>query len=324
MYLIGELHGVQENEEILHEYLSRLYSDAGLREVAIEEDSVYEPAAQAYVDGRSSALPPALCLRAGALQALRAFNEGKRSDPVRVRLVDIDSPATAIRQHLLAIKEQAPGADAVHLPPVAELEARGMETVAALRALGLSQPQLSQLRTIEKSIRAYQQGLEVGTTSGFKGSPYLDDREEAITSNILEMVRTDGGRSVLVQYGSDHVSRSLRRDGGPDRNRAFSPLARRLAGAGVKVFSLMTVPLSGRWSWRGRDGEMFWAPNDGHLADGAGFDQVFAEAPDAKWLYVDRARQRVTLPSTDMTAYDVDAYLLFTEAIPMENHCSAP
>jgi len=39
VYLIGELHGMKENEEILVEYLVRLYAEARLRAVVIEEDA---------------------------------------------------------------------------------------------------------------------------------------------------------------------------------------------------------------------------------------------------------------------------------------------
>ena len=265
VYLVGELHGVKENEEILVGYLARLYSESGLRDVAIEEDAVYQPAARAYVEGRSSVLPQTLCLRAGILRALRFFNEGKDDELVRVHLVDIDSPATAIRQHLLAVQEQVPDAAAVRVPSEAELKEHGPETVAALKRLATGRQQLSELRTIGHSIGAYQQGLEVGTTHKFKGSPYLDDREQAIASNILELVHSRNGRAVLALYGTDHVSKSRRKDGGAERNHEFSPLALRLVDAGAKVFSLMTVPLSGRWSWRSREGEMFWTPRDGHL-----------------------------------------------------------
>ncbi len=323
VYLVGELHGVKENEEILVEYLARLYAESGLRDVAIEEDAVYQRDAQAYVEGRSSVLPPPLCLRVGVLQALRSFNEGRKDgDLVRVHLVDIDSPAAAIRQHLLAIKEQVPAAALVHVPSETELKERGPETVTALKRLAGDRQALNELRTIEHSIGAYQQGLEVGTTHKFKGSPYLDDREQAIASNILDLVHGRSGRAVLALYGTDHVSRSRRKDGGAERNREFSPLALRLIDAGAKVFSLMTVPLSGHWSWRGREGEMVWSSKDGQLADGESLDQVLAAAPDAKWFYVDRARQRLALPSQDMTAFDVDAYLLFAGAIPMDDHCA--
>jgi hypothetical protein len=322
VYLVGELHGVKENEEILIEYLARLYSESGLRDVAIEEDAVYQRDAQAYVEGRSSVLPQPLCLREGVLRALRSFNEGKGDELVRVHLVDIDSPAAAIRQHLLAIKERIPDAEAMRVPSETEIRERGPETVAALKRLAAGGRELSELRTIEHSIGAYQQGLEVGTTHHFKGSPYLDDREQAIATNILELVRSRSGRTVLALYGTDHVSRSRRKDGGAERNREFSPLALRLVDAGAKVFSLMTVPLSGRWSWRGRAGEMFWTPKDGHIEGGETLDRVLAAAPEAKWLYVDRARQRLTLPSQDMTAFDVDAYLLFAGATPMDDHCA--
>lgn len=322
VHLVGELHGVRESEEVLVEYLARLYAESGLRDVVIEEDAVYQHDAQAYVEGRSNTLPQQLCLRAGLLQALRSFNEGKGSEFVRVHLVDVDSPAAAIRRHLLALQGQIPDAATVTVPSDTELKEHGPATVDALRQLATDPQTLRELRTVEYSLGAFQQGLEVGTTHSFTGSPYLDDREQSIASNMLDLVHDGDGRAILALYGADHASKTLRKDGGPERNREFSPLALRLVDAGATVFSLMAFPLSGHWSWRGRDGEMFWTPMDGHLASGETFDQVLASAPEAQWFYVDRTRQRLTLPSQDMSAYDVDAYLIFAGATPMDNHCA--
>src|ERR1043165_9688268 len=65
VYLVGEYHGLEENPEFQVQYLARLHRESGLRDVAIEEDAVYESDAQAFVDGKSDAVPPPLCLRAG-------------------------------------------------------------------------------------------------------------------------------------------------------------------------------------------------------------------------------------------------------------------
>ena len=65
VYLVGEIHGIQENVEFQLKYLEHLHQASGLRDIAIEERGVYENDPQAYVDGRSDVLPPRLCLRAG-------------------------------------------------------------------------------------------------------------------------------------------------------------------------------------------------------------------------------------------------------------------
>jgi hypothetical protein len=322
VYLLGEMHGVKEIEGIFIQYLARLYSGTGLRDVAIEEDAVYQFDAQAYVEGRLSAVPEPLCLRAGVIQAIRRFNEGrKENELIRVHLVDIDSPATEIRQHLLAIKERIAGTVAVRVPDERDIKERGLETIDDLKRLTVDEQILGELRTVHHSIRAYQQGLEVGTGQ-FKGSPYLDDREQAIASNIQDLLRSRDCRAVLALYGSDHVSKARRKDGGAKRDRDFSPLALRLQEAGVRVFSLVTFPLSGRSRWRGHEDELLWTARDGSLADGRTLDRVLLAIPEATLLYVDPRRQRIRLPSRDITAFVVDAFLLLVSATAMENHCA--
>ncbi|MFB3830041.1 MAG: DUF1961 family protein [Bryobacteraceae bacterium] len=298
VYLLGEMHGVKENADILSGYLARLES---VRHVALEEDAVWEREAQSYVEGRTAALPPALCLRANFLDALRRFH---RTRPIRVRLVDIDSPASAIRQHLLAIA--GPG---VRVPAAGRIKEQGLVTVAELKRQGKA---LSELRTIEHSICALQQGFEVGAGQG-KGSPYLEDREAAIAANLRDIARP-----VLAVYGADHVSKSPRRDGGPNRDRPFSPLALRLEQAGLKVYSLLTFPLAGRVWWRGRGAELPYTARDGSVG-GQTLDRLLAGAP---LLYADPQQVRVTLPSQDASAFRVDGILMLANATPMEDRCS--
>ena len=322
VYLLGEMHGVREMEAIFGQYMSRLHASAGLRDVAIEEDAVYERDAQAYVEGKSNTIREELCLRAGILKTIRRFNEGRAANGmIRVHLVDIDSPAAAIREHMLALKQQVAGAASVRVPGVAAIKAQGLKTVDELKRMTANAQILRELRTIQHSIRAWQQGLEVGTGQS-KGSPYLDDREQAIASNMEDLLRNPAVPSLLALYGSDHVSRSRRKDGGANRDREFSPVALRLEQAGLRVFSLVVFPLSGSYYWRGRGSQMLWTASDGALANGESLDRLLAAAHEPKLLYIDRKRERVKLPSEDVSRFAVDAYLLIASATPMENYCA--
>jgi len=106
-YLVGELHGLAENVEFQIHYLQRLNAASGVRDVAIEEDSVYEREAQRFIDGVTGELPRELCLRVGILQGIRALN-GRlpANERIRIHLVDIDSPAIAIHRHLEILREE--------------------------------------------------------------------------------------------------------------------------------------------------------------------------------------------------------------------------
>ncbi len=323
VYLMGEQHGIAQTPDLMAQYLAKLNAAIGLRDVALEEDAVYEHGAEDYVELRSNAIPEPLCLRAAFLQVLRRFNEGREpSARIRVHLVDIDTPASAILQHLLAIKGRVPGADSVRIPATSALKRHGLEAVAALERLRPSTQVLRELRTIRYSILAYLQGLEVGTRH-FKGSPYLDEREEAIAENVRDLLRQADCPAVLALYGSDHVSKAARKDGGPRRDRGFAPLALRLEQSGLKVFSLMAYPLAGRTSWRGSETEIPYSADEGNLASGESLEHVLAAAPEATLLYVDPSRQRVKLPTQDASRAAVDAFLLLASATAMDDRCVA-
>jgi hypothetical protein len=206
VYMVGELHGLEENADFQLRYLSRLRSASGLRDVALEEKSVYADAAQSFVDGKSDVLPEALCLRAGVLDGIRRLNAAPGHPRVRVHLTDIDSPAGAIREHLTVIQKRIPSSAGVSIPEVTEIKERGLETVRQFQQFRMDARTRSELRTVEHSIRAYRDGLEVDIGTP-KGSPYLEDREQAVSSNIEDLIRMGKIRSLLVLYGSDHVSR---------------------------------------------------------------------------------------------------------------------
>jgi hypothetical protein len=321
VYMVGELHGLEENADFELQYLAELRSASGLRDVALEEKAVYEDDAQAFVDGRSDTLPEALCLRAGILRGIRRLNDARRDARFRVRLTDLDSPAGAIRQHLAGIRKRIAGSAGVAIPDATEIKERGLETVRQLKQFRMDSRTRSELRTVEHSIRAYQEGFEADTGPA-KGSPYLEDREQAVASNIEDLIRNGETRSLLVLYGSDHVSRTRRGDGGPNRDQPFAPVALRLERSGIKMFSVVTFPLAGRSFWRGRASELPWTPGDGRLESGETLDKVLAAAPEANFFYIDTKRQRALLPSEDISHYAVDAFLLFRSAAPMTNRCA--
>jgi len=321
VYLMGEMHGVKENAAIFGQYLSKLNTAGGLRDVAIEEKSVYERDAEAYVEGRSSSIPAELCLRANIIDTVRQLNQRRAVDQlIRIHLVDIDSPADAIRRHLQMIKEKVAG-ETVSVPDAAAIKTSGLKTVEELRRLPASGAFLGELRTIEHSIRALQMGFEVDTGQA-KGSTYLDDREDAVAANIRDVLAAEDAHGVLGFYGDDHVAKVRRKDGGPDRNLAFAPMALRLQESGVKVFSLATFPLSGRFSWRGQQGEMMWTAQDGGMANGETMDKFLAKVQHPGLLYVDPKQERVILPSQDVTRSGPDAFLLITTGTAMENRCT--
>ena|ERR1700728_2897964 len=56
-FLVGELHGLQQNTEFQLDYLRVLNKASNLRDVAIEEKEVYESQAQAFIDEKKPHYP---------------------------------------------------------------------------------------------------------------------------------------------------------------------------------------------------------------------------------------------------------------------------
>ena len=323
VYLVGEMHGVQENAEFQLKYLEQLHRASGLRDIAIEERGVYENDAQAFVDGRSDVLPPRLCLRASMLEGIRRLNTGLKEDErIRVHLTDIDSPAFAIRSHLTALQQRL-GADGVRVPDESAIKRNGLETVAQLKRLKADAATLAELRTVEFSILSLQQGLEfdLGPT---KGVPYLDSREEAVARNIVDLIRVRGVPSLLVTYGSDHVTKVARKEfAGPERDQLFTPMALRLERAGIKFITLITLPLDGQTFWRGSRNEVFWTSSDAHLASGETLDKVIVAAPGVRYIYIDAKREHAHMPGDDLNRMAADAFLLFRTGTLLTDRCRA-
>jgi hypothetical protein len=306
VYMLGEQHGIRENVEILAAFLEKLTA-TGLRDVAIEEDAAYEPDAQAYVSGQSDRLRPELCLRRNVFDALR------RCGNIRVHLVDVDSPAEAIREHLTTVRKR--------VDPHGTVQGHDMRAVERLREMTRDNAALRALRTIEHSMRALQQGFEVGLGES-KGSPYLEDREAAIAENIGDVARASDSRGVLAFYGIDHVSKSLRKDGGPKRDRPLAPTAMRLEQSGLKVFSAAAFPLEGRARWRGREGELIPLAEYGATSDGERLDRAWERWGRPPLVYVDPRREKMRLPTGDQRSFVVDAWIILARGSAMDDGCA--
>jgi hypothetical protein len=321
VYLVGEIHGVRENADFQLRYLEQLHRSSGVRDLAIEERRVFEEDAQAYVDGRLDVLPPQLCLRASILEGIRRLNTDLREDArIRIHLTDIDSPAVAIRRHLVALQQRL-GANGLRVPDESGIKEHGLETVTQLKHLNPDSATRSELRTVEFSIISLQQGLEFDLGPP-KGVPYLDSREEAVAANIVDLIRVRGAHSLLVVYGSDHVSRTPRKGfAGPKRDQLFTPMALRLERSGLKTFSMLTLPLEGQTFWRGQTSDIFWTANDAHLASGETIDKVIATESEIRYIYIDPNRERAHMPGEDLNRMAVDAFLLFRSGTPISDRC---
>ncbi len=86
---------------------------------------------------------------------------------------------------------------------------------------------------------------------------------------------------------------------------------------------MVTMPLTGRSNWRGREGELMWTASDGSLSSGETLDKVLAAAPASTLLYIDPKREPVQLPSQDLTRSRADAFLLFARGTSADNRCAA-
>ncbi len=168
IYMIGEFHGARETKSLLLAIMTRLHRESGLRDIALEEDQVYQSAARDYVDGEIDILPTALCLRTDVLETIRQFNASTdANERLRVHLVDIDSPIQAIREHLLDLKGRL-GAQAVVIPDEQTLRERGLGLVDQMTPLANEDSLRAELETIRSSILAYREGVEIGTSLGVR------------------------------------------------------------------------------------------------------------------------------------------------------------
>lgn len=364
VYLVGETHGNRETKDVFMGYVRRLYRQASLRDVILEEDQAYEEEAQAFVAGRRDHLPEGLCLRADILERLRAFNRDLPSDlKIRVHLVDIDSPETTIRRHLVRlINKIGTPAEDITVPEERLSHARTGPIIEKLSQLTTDRDILSELQTVKQSLILFDSGLRIHT-GAFEGNPLAPVREETITANILDVLNSTQSELALGLYGAVHVQKVPRASADLRRDiPQFTPLSERLEVFGIRVYRMICYPLAGNGLWRQRSFELPSAPAaaDLRMSGGETVQDVLERAPDSVLFYFDPAIAgplhiefqaagkvntnengiesryeklmedfRMSIKPTflgtrtDTLREQFDSYIFLREATPMEDRCTS-
>lgn len=341
VYIVGETHGNRETKLIFLSYLQRLYEEAGLRDVILEEDQAHESDANAYVRGETATLPARLCLRADILGQIREFNASlPTNEKVSVHLVDVDSPLGTIHKHLGELHAQlGPAGEAVHFPDLDEFRswrsAPMYELIDELRQAAGDQPDiLNGLDTVQRSLEWYYLGnrLEIGRPRGSRQS-FAPLREDVMTQNIQRVLSQLNGQPVLAFFGFNH---GIKKAG--DYNlpaEGFKPWAQRLVESDVSVYSLAIVGTSGNGYWHKEAFayEVLWnqqyeGMHEYQFPDGTFLLSLFETHPELDIIHVDLQTEdnaRIRLPSSydqDIPASRVyDGLVIFREFTPMEDAC---
>ncbi|MBU7009187.1 MAG: hypothetical protein HXS46_00745 [Theionarchaea archaeon] len=330
VYIVGEMHGLHEISLLFLEYLKMLHESTGLQIVALEEDQSYEEDANEYISGATDILRVDLCLRANILKGIRWYNETlPENEKIYVHLVDLDSPLSAIHEHILDIHEEI-GAGGIDIPSLEEFEEWNEDDarilVEQLKEAAKDPESINQLETVEISLSYYYAGnrIEIGPVVGFQSDAPI--REEAITQNMQYLVKELQGQPVLALFGSWHAQKSLAliNPSAPD----CKSWAMRLTESGVSIYSVFARGLSGKGYWRDERYDVELNAHRVQFADGTTLSTVLGDAPDYSILYVDlrvdeNSSALLGNPFRDIPAGEIyDAFVVFRDVTPMENACS--
>jgi hypothetical protein len=292
----------------------------GLRDVFIEEDQVYQEDARAYTTWKTDVLPEGLCLRTDIIDVVRQFNRDLTSqERVRIHLVDLDSPAAAIRAHLIQLK-QALGTPASNMviPQGAQFAKKAAELVDVMKGLTTDSDINNQLGTVRYSLEAMAKGFEADT-GPVKGFPWMEPREAGITHNVQYLLDNCSPGAALGFYGSAHVGKkpaAMEFDGEPFWYRS---LAVRLEEQGIKVFSAYTVPLIGSMRWRGEEVERDGRALSFRVPDGRAMVDLMGEVPGNPIFYID-----LSIAVNARAFFDGERFnclVVFRSATPMVDVC---
>jgi hypothetical protein len=334
VYIVGESHGNHETKLVFQAYLKKLYREAGLRDVILEEDQAYETDANGYIHGQTDAFPSKLCLRADILGIIREFNSGlSEHEKLAVHLVDVDSPLTAIYQHLAELYEQlGTTGKPVLFPDFSDFrDWPGQEIytlIDEMKGISNDDPDIvNGLITVKLSLDWYFLGnrLEIGWPRGFRYS-FAPIREDIMAKNIKYILTHLNGKPVMAFFGSGH---GMKAQGDPNPPvEGFKSWAQRLVDANVDVYSLSIYGASGESYWHERT-----LPSDEKylkefkLADGTLLVSFFDTQADKTIIYTDlRTGDQPPIRSlpdfVDLPASQLyDGIIIFKEFTPMENVC---
>ncbi len=336
VYFVGETHGNPQTKQVFQAYLEKLYKEAGVRDVILEEDQVYETEANAYVQGSTDVFPHNICLRADILGQIREFNAALAAgEKVRVHLVDVDSPLPSIYQHIRDLHQPLGSAAAdVSIPELSEFTnwspKQRKDLVMELKKASAGQPAiLNELETVDLSLKWYTMGnrLDENVPVGFQ-KYFGPIREDVMTKNARYVLAELNGHPILVFFGGGHGMKTsdFLGDG-------LTSWAQRLNDSGIKVYSLSILGASGDGFWHGqtfeyKEGTQRYEGVDGYrFEDGASLSSWFETYPDRGILYADlrtAENAKIGLPSVypDIPASQVyDGLVIFKEFTPMEDAC---
>jgi hypothetical protein len=336
VYIVGESHGNRETKTVFQAYLKKLYENANLRDVILEEDQAYETEANAYIHGLSDTLPDGLCLRADILGIIREFNSSlSDNEKVTVHLVDVDSPFPIIYKHMTELHSQLGlVGEAVQMPELSEIQYAKPEKLYGLldelRSASADQPDiLNGLDTVQLSLEWYYLGnlLEIGLPTGMLKN-FAPIREDIITKNINYTLTQLSDSPILAFFGTNH---GMKAQGFPNSYlpvKGFKSWAERLVDKGITVYSLAMYGASGESFWHERS-----LPNDEEflkdfkLEDGTPIVSLFKTHPESNIVYTDltfgdNSTIRLSPDLLDTPASQLyDGIIIFKEFTSMENAC---
>jgi hypothetical protein len=338
MYIVGEQHGNREAKIFFLEYLQRLHQEADLRDIVLEEDQFYESEANAYTQGLTDDLIPALCLRTDILTLIREYNSTLPDDEkIIVHLVDVDSPLLPIYSHLKSLyEEMGTATEAVPLPGREEFEHWNIQSTPALTIVdeliplaGDNADIINGLETVRSSYLYYYNGNETGPTKNTGSVKYALIREEAIARNISHLLKKLDGKLVLAFFGGFHALKTMGAilpPGAPIDMKSWAQIIIELDD--VDVYSVEVSGLSGQLYWRGKE----FSPHEGlgeyQFSDGTPLSSLFENEPDYNLLYTDlRVDENYTIWLGPDYHQDVpagqmyDGLVMFKEVTPMEDQC---
>ena len=339
VYFVGEVHGNPQTKQVFQTYLERLYKEAGVRDVILEEDQVYEGEANAYVQGSADAFPHNLCLRTDILGIIRAFNTGlPAEEKVRVHLVDVDSPLPSIHQHIRDLHQGlGSAAAAISVPELSEFTdwspKQQKDLVTALKEVSTGLPNiLNELETVDLSLKWYNLGNQLDENPPQGLSKYFAPiREDVMTKNVWYVLSELKGSPILVFFGGGHGMKTA--SGSYSPVEGFISWAQRLIDSGTKVYSLSILGMSGKGFWHGqpleyKEGSQRYEGVEGYrFEDGTSLSSLLERYPDRDILYADLRtgeNAKIGLPSAylDVPASQVyDGLVIFKEFTPMEDAC---
>jgi hypothetical protein len=334
---VGETHGNPQTKQVFQSYLKRLYKEADVRDVILEEDQAYETEANEYLLGIADALPHNLCLRADILGQIREFNAAlpAAEEKVRVHLVDIDSPLPTIYLHLQELHQQLGSAAAsISLPTLVAFTDwspnQRKDLVTELKKASADQPAiLDELETVDLSLKWYNMGNRLDENIPIGLQKYFGPiREDVITKNVQSVLSELKGHPILVFFGGGRGMKTSDFLG-----EGLTSWAQRLNDNETKVYSLSILGASGKGFWHGQSFDykeevQRYEEVDGYrFEDGASLRSWFETYPDRGILYADLRTDenaKIGLPSVypDIPASQVyDGLVIFKKFTPMENAC---